>query len=104
MSRGPYNTAVSWDAAPVGLLRKLRRINAGLTQPQLAELARVSVRTVRNWERGRSSMNIDAVLRRREIELEERDRAAQDLQVAGLARSSETGNAGASTRSSPDDR
>ena len=84
--RGPY----SWRIDVERSARRDRRVAAGLTQSKLAELARVSERTVRAWEQGgeppRHHCRWPAI---------ERTLAKAAAGVAGLTRSPETGNAGA---------
>lgn len=85
-ARGPYGWRI--DVGPSD--RRDRRVAAGLTQPQLAQLARVSERTVRNWERGGSMPPPPHHCRWAAIERALMTRAG----IAGLTRSPETGNAG----------
>jgi predicted transcriptional regulator len=81
--RGPYSWRIDVDQSA----RRDHRVAAGLTQLQLARLAGVSERTVRNWEQGAPSP-------RHHCRWPAIERALSRAGIAGLTRSTETGNAG----------
>jgi len=53
MTRRPVTGREAWGAG-VGSLIRIRRLAAGLTQQELADLAQVSLGTVRDLEQGRT--------------------------------------------------